>query len=81
MIIPVIAGILRAVFKSFGKKMEKPANQRKNRDHIDHSIVKIIFNTEKSPDDQTCCHSESCTRLLANPSVKNYQGEKIVIMI
>ena len=37
--------------QKFGKKPGGFRNQRKNRDHTDHSIAKIGRNTEKSPGD------------------------------
>ena len=46
-VIPVIVGTLGTV--SNGKeKIERIGNQRKNRDHLDHSIVKIGKNIQKS---------------------------------
>ena len=33
------------------KETGKTGDQRKNRDILDHSIVAIVLNTEKSPED------------------------------
>ena len=48
MIIPILVGAQGTVLKGF-KKSGGHGNQRKNRDHPDHSIVEIGYNTEKSP--------------------------------
>ena len=51
MVIPILVGTLGTVPKWFRNTTGGTGDQRENRDHTDHSIVKIDENTEKSPGD------------------------------
>ena len=51
MVMPIEVCAFGAVLKDVEKKIRQNGNQRKNRDHPDHSIVKIGLNTGKSPGD------------------------------
>ena len=48
-VIPVVVGALGTVPKWFGKETEGIRYEGKNRDHTNHSITKIGFNTLESP--------------------------------
>ena len=63
---------LRTVPKGLEKKTGGTKNQRKNRNHIDYSITKIGYNTQKSPG---CLRRLTVIQTL-NVDVKNSQGEK-----
>ena len=47
--IPIVVGTLRTFLQGRGKKSGGTGNQRKNRDHPDHSRVERGHNTEESP--------------------------------
>ena len=47
-VIPVIIGGIGTVSKSLEKDWKNVGNQRKNRDHSEHTIVKIGLTTQKS---------------------------------
>ena len=47
----IVVGALRTFPKGLERGIKTVGNQRKNRDHTDLSIVKIDYNTEKSPGD------------------------------
>ena len=51
MIMPIAFGAPETVSKDLRKKTRRSGNQRKNEDNLDHNIVKISQNTEKSPGD------------------------------
>ena len=46
-------------------------NKRTNCDHPNDCIIKIDQNTEKSPGNLTCCHSNSSEKPSGNAGVKN----------
>ena len=50
-------------------------NRRTRGDHLDYNIVKIGQNTEKSPRDETSCHSNSNEKLSANACGKILKRE------
>ena len=51
-VIPNVVGALGMIPKGL-KNTGGIGNHRKNRDHPDHSDVKIALNTQKSPEDLT----------------------------
>ena len=56
------------------KKTSGTENQRKNRDHLNHSNIKISKNTEKSPGDLSkTCHSDFSERPQANVGAKTHK--------
>ena len=57
-----------------GKETGWIKNQRKNRDYTDRSNDKIGENSQKSPDEETCCHLVSVKRTPV------YGGEKILLV-
>ena len=83
-VIPIVIGALATVPKgSEKKKTGGTGNQGKNRNHPDHSNVKIGKNTQKSPDD---LRGLAVTYTpgewpLAKPGWKNSQGIIIIIIM
>ena len=62
-VILMVVGVLEMVKKVLGKKIRGIGEQWKIRDHLDHSIVKVVQNTEKSPK-ENYYHFNSSKRLL-----------------
>ena len=53
---PIVTDALGTIPKGLGKGLE---DLEISGDHPNYSIIKIGQNTEKSPVEETCCHSNS----------------------
>ena len=74
-VIPIVIGALGTIPKGLVKGLED-RNQRKSRDHLDYSIIKIGQNMKKSPGDlrRLCCHSYFSEGPSPKVGVKNSLG-------
>ena len=52
---------------------QRLGNKRTSGDYSNYSIIKIDQNTEKSPGNLTCCHSNSSGKPTVKAGVKNSQ--------
>ena len=64
--------------QSIGTGTEGFGNITTSGDHSKDSIVEIGHNTEKSPDDTTCCLSNFSEKTSANAGIKIFQMSKIM---
>ena len=51
LVIPIVVGVLEKVLNSQRDEGGEVENQRKNRGHPDHCIVKIVHSTQNNSDD------------------------------